>query len=267
MERIENTTFSGGDYPPYASTMFHSCTFENFPADFTGFSNCLFSKCKFDVFCLNLYDSILFQCEISTSKLYLQSTSITYSEISNIDVRFCAELSTLNTNNYYNCFPKAGRITKCVITGHCFDPRSNDFSNLTTGHDNKLDGFAFSLGFPISQICPSEGPFIAYKRLQGPYIAKLLIPSHAQRVGSLDRKYRASEAEVLSITNFITGEECAQGVSTYDKDFIYEVGKIVRPATPFDPNPANLCTNGIHFFMAKDEAIDYIDTVPHRTYP
>jgi hypothetical protein len=36
----------------------------------------------------------------------------------------------------------------------------------------------------------------------------------------------------------------------------YKVGETVKPDT-YDPNPLVECSNGIHFFISKQEAIDY----------
>jgi len=45
-------------------------------------------------------------------------------------------------------------------------------------------------------------------------------------------------------------------VSTYNWEFIYEVGKTVR-VDNFDENPTEECSTGIHFFITRQEAVDY----------
>ena len=40
------------------------------------------------------------------------------------------------------------------------------------------------------------------------------------------------------------------------EQLIYELGNTVKPDS-FDPNRFNECSNGIHFFMTEQEALDY----------
>jgi hypothetical protein len=108
---------------------------------------------------------------------------------------------------------------------------------------------------PQLEVCPQEGGFIAYKKLRDNKIAKLQIPEHAKRSNATTRKCRCSEALVLEITNK-NGDKVESGNSNYNNDFIYIVGKIVI-VDNFDDNRWNECSKGIHFFMTKQEAIDY----------
>ena len=96
---------------------------------------------------------------------------------------------------------------------------------------------------------PQEGELIVYKKLLGG-LCKLRIPPEAKRTASLvGRKCRAEFAEVIEAP-----ASCA--VSTYDRKTKYIVGEMVRPDS-YDPNPALECTNGIHFFLTKEEAEEY----------
>ena len=104
--------------------------------------------------------------------------------------------------------------------------------------------------------CPEEGSFIAYKRASN-YVIKLLIPEDAQRSSATSRKCRASKAQVLGITHIKTGTNVNTVTSDYDNTFIYEVGKFAEVKN-FDTDRWNECSTGIHFFITRQEVIDYI---------
>jgi len=52
------------------------------------------------------------------------------------------------------------------------------------------------------------------------------------------------------------GNEYTDGFSTYDNSFKYQVGEIVEVEN-FDEDRWKECSSGIHFFITKQEAIDY----------
>ena len=101
--------------------------------------------------------------------------------------------------------------------------------------------------------CPEEGSFIGYKKA-GNKIVKLLITKDAKRSSATTRKCRCSKAKVLSITSLDGKEEYTKVASDRNKYFIYEIGKIVQ-VKDFDENRWNECTEGIHFFITRDEAV------------
>ena len=104
--------------------------------------------------------------------------------------------------------------------------------------------------------CPDEGDFIAFKKLSCGLIAKLRIPAEAKRTSSIvGRKCRAEFAEVIAI--YKDEKEVLEGFSSHDNGKTkYVVGEIVKPDS-YDGDPRVECTNGIHFFITKQEAIDY----------
>ena len=105
-------------------------------------------------------------------------------------------------------------------------------------------------------VCPEKGSFIGFKRAKG-YIVELEICSDAKRSSSTTRKCRCSKAKVISITNTDGSNANVDKVFSYwDENFSYEVGKIVW-VDDFDEHRWNECTTGIHFFMTRQEAIDY----------
>ena len=112
--------------------------------------------------------------------------------------------------------------------------------------------------FPM--VCPEEGDFIGWKKAESnknKVIVKLHIPSDAKRSSATTRMCRCSKAEVIAIYN-LDGTEAGETTchSGYDNSFIYEVGKTVE-VTDFNENRWNECAKGIHFFINRQEAIDY----------
>jgi hypothetical protein len=102
---------------------------------------------------------------------------------------------------------------------------------------------------PDFQICPEEGDFIGWKKLQGNRIAKLLVPAEAKRTSTLvGRKCRAEFVKVLELSE-----------STYDTHSgrtLYPQGAMVYP-DKYDDDIRIECTNGIHFFITKREVEEY----------
>ena len=110
------------------------------------------------------------------------------------------------------------------------------------------------LNFPIA--CPESGSFIGYKKARK-YIIKLKILENAKRSSATSRKCRCDKAEVVAIENMdgtVVGVDSVR--SNRDSSFIYRIGEIVS-VDNFDDNRWNECTAGIHFFITRDEAVNY----------
>jgi len=100
---------------------------------------------------------------------------------------------------------------------------------------------------PDFQICPEEGSFIAWKKLDTG-ICKLLIPEDAKRTSCLiNRKCRASHVKVLE----------GNGKSeTVDSKLEYREGETVY-ADKFCNDIRLDCSHGIHFFITRKEAEEW----------
>ena len=106
---------------------------------------------------------------------------------------------------------------------------------------------------PLS--CPSEGAFIGWKKV-GKYLVKIQIPEDARRCSATSRKCRCDMAKVLDITS-LDGEEHYNEVVNYNyTTTVYKVGEMVYPNS-FDDYRWLECSTGIHFFINKQDAIDY----------
>ena len=108
----------------------------------------------------------------------------------------------------------------------------------------------------IPLACPSEGAFTGWKKVYGYFLIKLQIPEDARRSSATTRKCRCDKAKVLDITS-LDGEEHYNEVVNYNyKKTTYKVGEMVYPDS-FDENRWNECSHGIHFFINKEDAINY----------
>ena len=114
-------------------------------------------------------------------------------------------------------------------------------------------------------VCPEEGSFIGFKKAiifnsdipdKSHVIVKLKILENAKRSSATTRKCRCSEAEVISITSLNGNYSLTKAFSSFNPEFMYEVGKIVA-VDNFDENRWNECSTGIHFFITRDEAVNY----------
>ena len=114
---------------------------------------------------------------------------------------------------------------------------------------------AINLFVPLA--CPDTGSFIAYKKAGNSLIVKLEIPEDAHRSSATGRKCRCDKARVLEIQNLDgskSGVTCVQ--SKFDPRFVYKVGCVVEEPD-FCEDRFNECAPGIHFFITREEAVNY----------
>ena len=106
---------------------------------------------------------------------------------------------------------------------------------------------------PLS--CPSDGEFIGWKKICKKLV-KLLIPADAKRSSATSNKCRCDKAKVLEITDFDGSNPIKSIINNNYVETQYVVDEIVYPDS-FDENRWEECSNGIHFFINKQEAINY----------
>ena len=109
-------------------------------------------------------------------------------------------------------------------------------------------------GLPMA--CPTEGSFIAWKKVECHYLVKLEIPEDAKRSSATSKKCRCDKAKVLEIIDMNTGENIDEVVNTNYTLCTYTVGEMVYPDW-FDDNRWRECSNGIHFFVDREDAENY----------
>ena len=122
---------------------------------------------------------------------------------------------------------------------------------LNAAHLNGAQNIPY---IPLS--CPSEGAFVAWKKVEWKYLVKIQIPEDARRCSATTRKCRCDKAMVLDITSLDGETHFDEVVNNNYKKTIYKVGEMVYPDS-FDENRWNECSNGIHFFVNKEDAINY----------
>ena len=111
----------------------------------------------------------------------------------------------------------------------------------------------------IPMMCPDEGEFTGWKKVNNgtSYLIKLLIPAEAKRSSATGRKCRCEFADVVQIIRMNDGAEVDEVENTeYSPHITYRKGKRVYPDS-FDEDRWNECSHGIHFFINKQEAVDY----------
>ena len=108
----------------------------------------------------------------------------------------------------------------------------------------------------IPYACPDFGMFIGFKKAHG-HIVVLEIPEDAKRLSATGRKCRCDKAKVLQIQNLDGAESgLTEIASDRSSKFIYRVGEVVS-VPDFDEDRWDECSTGIHFFINRQEAVDY----------
>lgn len=108
----------------------------------------------------------------------------------------------------------------------------------------------------IPYACPDVGSFIGYKKAKDG-IVEIEILKDARRCSATGRKCRCDKAKVLGIyDNNHNLLDIKETVSNYNSDFIYKVGDVVEEPN-FNEDRWNECSEGIHFFINFQEAVNY----------
>ena len=108
---------------------------------------------------------------------------------------------------------------------------------------------------PFFIVCPRSGSVEVWKKGGHDEVIKLKIPAWSRRTSSLvGRKCRAEFAIVLEIER--DGKPLQECGGWHDKRFVYRVGECVKPDA-YDPDIKVECSHGIHFFITRQEAVDW----------
>ena len=191
---------------------------------------------------VNLRSILLSYANLSGADLRgvdLKNADLRFTDLSNADLRYAdLRYSYLNNANLRSADLRCANLTDT-------DLRGADLRNIKTD--------MYTMGYSLA--CPEEGSFIGYKKADK-YLVKLLIPEDAKRSSSTTTKCRCDKAKVLDIENIKTGLKVMEANSNYNSNFIYRVGEIVT-VEDFDEDRWNECAPGIHFFMNRENAINY----------
>ena len=104
--------------------------------------------------------------------------------------------------------------------------------------------------------CPDTGAFIGFKKASS-RIVVLEIPADARRLSATGRKCRCDKAIVIRIEEMDgTTSDLTEIVSDHDSSFVYKVGEMVS-VPDFCEDRWQECSAGIHFFINRQEAVNY----------
>ena len=155
----------------------------------------------------------------------------------------------LNEYDFYGADLSGANLRSADLSGANLSGADLRSANLLNVRYDECTGF-FAL------VCPEEGSFIGYKKANG-HIIKLRITEDALRSSATSRKCRCSKAEVLSITTLDGEDDGLTSIpSNYDSNFIYRVGTTVE-VEDFETDRWDECAAGIHFFITRQEAVQY----------
>lgn len=185
----------------------------------------------------NLKHANLRRADLSDADL--NDTNLKYADLSDANLRY-ADLSDADS--------RGANLSDA-------DLRHTDLSdaNLSDANLKDVKTNIYTVGYHLA--CPEEGSFVGYKKADD-CIVKLLILEDAKRSSATTIKCRCNKAKVLEITDIETGKSVDSAYSDYDNDFIYKVGEVVY-VDNFDNDRWNECSTGIHFFMNRENAINY----------
>ena len=166
---------------------------------------------------------------VDTFDADLSHTDLTYANLMGADLRnadlSCANLMGANLSN--------AKLSNAILNDIAYNVLTTSF-NLQ---------------------CPEKGSFIGYKKADKK-IVELLITEDAKRSSATSRKCRCNKAKVLSITNIGNTVEYKEAHSDFNYSFVYRVGEVVE-VKDFDEDRWKECSTGIHFFLTRDEAVNY----------
>ena len=179
-------------------------------------------------------------CRLANSRFINCDLDVVFNccEFSNVTFDHCK----LYTSLFYKCNIWHADFNTSRMDDCCFI--HNDIHSISLPPD-----------YHIPMTCPEIGSFIGWKKGKSGEIICLEIPADAKRSSANNRKCRCDKAKVVSITDK-DGNEKEVANSLFYPRFIYKVGETVY-SDKLDKNRWVECSNGIHFFMTRDEAVGY----------
>ena len=246
----------------FTKCKFTNCTFKDYDHSFIQFVNCEFKICEFSF--KNNSHLEFTQCNFVKNDAGFSSLLFTdWCCFDTLAFREC----NLDGLTYKNADSGSAGRFKC--NEFIYTPTKDRIMKNDRINEDPL----ISVLCPLR--CPEEDSFIAWKKIfvetnelkLREALCKLKIPKDALRTSGIGNKCRASKVKVLKIIGVenpqinelrrTTGKKYKAGFSINYPKFKYEVGKVVEPLDDFDPNRFHECSSGIHFFMSKQDAINY----------
>lgn len=245
-----NCSFYHCALPSVNNCYFSGCSFTscNF-TEISGSSN--FQNCNFERSCVIKIDKAYFK------HCYFESVSMSRSEIVYADIQRCTFTNSILLNKT--------KIDVLIFFDNIFERKMElNVFDLETPNP----GAIFRENNTIDFTHLPADTFTGYKVVEygttktengkDYAILAVQIPACAQRVCATGYKARADQVKVLGAED-VEGHPLPMDITYYSSLYgtAYRIGEIVH-ADKFDSNPLQGCTNGIHFFLDKQDAIDYI---------
>lgn len=204
--------------------------------------------------------------------LNIPNSNFNESDLTNACFSFCA----ISHSTFINANISKGILGFCDLTGSEFCganmrnvdvSRSNfnmcnfsraDMFEMRHIEDANFDCADFETAFDpptIRMACPAVGSFYGYKRCIKNKIVTLLIPEDAKRSSATGTKCRCDKAKVINIESCDGSISYETANAFYDSEFVYRVGETVT--SDFCDYRYFECAPGIHFFLDKQDAINY----------
>ena len=204
-----------------------------------------------DLIYADLYRANLKYADLSGANLInalLRGADLEGANLKNADLRNAhLAFADLRGANLINAILRGADLKHTNINGANFEG-----ANLFNADLYKAIGIPEDL---IPLACPIDGSFIAWKKVDNKLV-KLEIPEDAKRSSATTHKCRCSKAKVLAITSLYETESFNEAITYNYAPLTYKVGEMVYPDS-FDEYRWAECSNGIHFFMDKEEAINW----------
>lgn len=242
-ERVEGIVFDHCAFnKPIKNVEFYNVTFHD--VNISKFSNCVFRTCKFD--------RCVFDCVQGFYDCNIEYSTFKLCKLYGAEFDGCTIYST-----FFLC---------SNLQGALFKNTNGDKVAFQSCEMDNCRSFNSNLVFP--QHVPSEGSFIAWKKArickcaENDYedtdvIVKLRVVEDADRC-SANHKCRASKVEVLQFET-LDGKKLPDDTdvsSVFNHTFKYHIGIVESRA--YNTNPQDECSNGIHFFLNRDDAVNYV---------
>lgn len=184
-------------------------------------------------------------CNADLRDAYLSGANIRYADLCKANLRD-ADLRDADLR-YANL--RCADLSGADLSGanlRCANLSGADLSGVH--HDNYTSFLAMQ--------CPTDGDFVAWKKVYN-CILKLRIPGDAKRSSSTSRKCRASHAEVLEIQNLDGSIYKYKSIlNEHYAGAVYTVGEVTY-ADSWDEDRWKERGHGIHFFITREEAVNY----------
>ena len=244
---FQNVIFSGtifyGVY--FCNCDFKECEFQNVNFEKTSFTRVRFYRNAFKN--VKMFQTTFYYCDLPFSFFFESTFFDVYFNFSSI---VNALFEKVNIENFFtNC---------CDFELTTFI--NSEISKYTFFNTNMVKCRARTTQIIFPSYVPSHGSFIAWKKALiedgSEVIVKLRVPEDAIRY-STRHKCRANKVEVLGYET-LDGEKLPETTkvhSNYNFNFYYKIGVI--EAENFDLDPRVECSSGIHFFLSRQDAVNY----------